>query len=172
MADNENQSQTKNYRRLIIIIIVSLVILAAILIPIITVAVNQRQTFQATTSSTDSPGVSNPANCGPRICPVNVNQRIDCHPEINATESSCSKRGCCWQRSNTVTGAPSCFFPIGNHGYSASDNVKGTDIGFTANLHRCDSPQYLRNGLLQLAIEVEIRTNSMLRIKVSAISIT
>lgn len=171
MADNEHQSSSKKYRRLIIIILVSLIILAAILVPITSVAINQRQAIQSTYSSTNAPGLSNQVDCGTRICPANVNQRIDCHPEPNATQSSCTKRGCCWQQSNSVARAPSCFFPVGNHGYSATTNIQATDVGFTVTLRRCNTPQYLRNGLLQLAIEVEIRSNSMLRIKVSAVFI-
>ncbi|RDD42442.1 Sucrase-isomaltase, intestinal [Trichoplax sp. H2] len=165
MAEEENQ-QSNGRRRLGIIIAITTIILAAIIVPITVVAVNQRQILQSTPSSSVSPDPSGSVNCGASVCPTNINHRIDCYPEPGVTQNLCTQRGCCWQPSSQIQGAPSCFFPVGNHGYSAVKQVESTTSGYSATLSRCNTAQYLRQGLLRLAINVAIPSKNRLRIKI------
>ena len=52
-----------------------------------------------------------------------VTNKIDCHPEPDATEQKCAARGCCWK----IGPGPWCFHPKGNT-YITRTKVKITLI--------------------------------------------
>ncbi|CAH2091478.1 unnamed protein product [Euphydryas editha] len=41
---------------------------------------------------------------------VSDNMRFDCHPQDDASEEECIKRGCCW-KPTSIPRAPYCFYP-------------------------------------------------------------
>lgn len=53
-----------------------------------------------------------PVACETCNSPPDSLDRIDCHPEREANESECLRRGCCWLPAATTSNdQPSCFFP-------------------------------------------------------------
>ncbi|VDD95288.1 unnamed protein product [Enterobius vermicularis] len=53
--------------------------------------------------------------------------RLDCHPDPSASEEKCSARGCIWDNSSEVIGAPFCLLPP-NTGYNYSNFADGVYV--------------------------------------------
>lgn len=49
-------------------------------------------------------------------CFVDAPGHFDCHPDLGVTQSSCLRRGCCFQP-NPTTSVPTCAFPADYRGY-------------------------------------------------------
>merc|ERR1712031_30743 len=49
--------------------------------------------------------------------------RVDCHPENDANEATCSARGCTWQPGER--GSPYCFYPENYKHYNLISSSKG-----------------------------------------------
>jgi hypothetical protein len=61
-------------------------------------------------------------NCAPRA------DRVDCHPDLNATEARCAGRGCIWCDLGQP-GVPACYFPQ-DYGYSMVGEPINTVNGY------------------------------------------
>lgn len=80
---------------------------------------------------------------GGELCHADIptNQRIDCHPESGATKDECVRRGCYWCDQSPTDGTPWCFQPP-EQGYRVSGGIAETAKGYTATLHRVNTPSW------------------------------
>lgn len=93
--------------------------------------------------------------------------RLDCHPEPDASQSSCEARGCCWQASASgVQGIPMCFFPPMD-GYKMASSSK-TSAGMKASLQLLPN-QFTpySNDVQNLNLQVWEETDTRLHFKIS-----
>lgn len=95
----------------------------------------------------------------------NDNLRIDCHPEENASQQSCERRGCTWKSASDPK-APNCFYPD-DFGYRAT-NIQNTATGITANLgNPTTSVRYdISPSINDLRLTVTFHEDNMLQFKI------
>ncbi|XP_053164989.1 sucrase-isomaltase, intestinal [Hemicordylus capensis] len=95
------------------------------------------------------------------------NERFNCYPYPEPTQSTCEARGCTWEVTSTF-GVPNCFYPS-NYGYSVS-NIQNSAQGLTADLHRdtnIPNPYSGSSPIDLLRLEVTYHSNHMLQFKIS-----
>ncbi|XP_063789067.1 maltase-glucoamylase-like [Pseudophryne corroboree] len=93
-------------------------------------------------------------------------EKIDCHPEPNASEQKCISRGCIWKASNTP-GIPYCFYPL-DYGYVVEREVV-TDTGITVDISLGSKmvPRYSKASTVnKLQVAVTFHENHMLQFKI------
>ena len=94
-----------------------------------------------------------------------INNRVDCAPEGNLSQSLCEKRGCCWDKSGSE---PQCYYPSG-FGYGFDGKINDTVFGYAANLKRkAGQPSQYGGDVDILRVDVMYETQYRLRIKVLA----
>uniref|UniRef100_A0A8C9N3C3 alpha-glucosidase n=1 Tax=Serinus canaria TaxID=9135 RepID=A0A8C9N3C3_SERCA len=92
-------------------------------------------------------------------------ERIDCIPDQQATQSTCSLRGCCWSPQSD-TSVPWCFFSP-NHGYRVRGSQRSTQAGFEATLDRLPSPSLFGDDIQTVLLTAEYQTNNRFRFKIT-----
>ncbi|XP_070566660.1 sucrase-isomaltase, intestinal-like isoform X2 [Ptychodera flava] len=109
-------------------------------------------------------------------CPATIRdaERYDCHPEDGVTEEKCLARGCCWQPAESDDKAPWCYYPE-VYGYEVIRESKKTSLGMSLNLDLIDDipTRYTRQEsrtIEKLVVEVEMQTDTRLRVKISALN--
>ena len=96
-----------------------------------------------------------------------VKERIDCHPDPNASPEKCEQRGCTWeQEEEPLTGAPWCFYPPG-YGYTMIGQPVDTKDGFLIHLRRSSSDFMFGEESQDIWVEIEMQKEYRLRIKMS-----
>ncbi|KAH0624124.1 hypothetical protein JD844_007538 [Phrynosoma platyrhinos] len=95
------------------------------------------------------------------------NEKFDCLPYPEATQSICEARGCIWKAVSTP-GIPYCYYPS-DYGYLVS-NIQNSPQGLTADLNRNTSipnPYGPRSPPVDvLRLEVKYHYNDMLQFKI------
>ncbi|XP_029441992.1 LOW QUALITY PROTEIN: maltase-glucoamylase, intestinal-like, partial [Rhinatrema bivittatum] len=97
---------------------------------------------------------------------TNETERIDCHPDENATKAACEARGCIWQDPISPR-APACYYPK-NYGYSV-DKIETNPNGLTVNLRNAGfmTPYAVLSPPINiLRLEVIYHKNDMLQFKI------
>lgn len=102
------------------------------------------------------------------VCHIpNDNERIDCHPGLNASQAECESRGCCWNDvlSETNPSVPMCYFPRGYSRYVVT-GIEKMSYG-----HRYAVTKAISDGLpaeiLSLYVDVIFMSPSTVRIKIT-----
>ncbi|KAK9880761.1 hypothetical protein WA026_013083 [Henosepilachna vigintioctopunctata] len=73
--------------------------------------------------------------------------KVDCYPEMGASEGNCLARGCCWEEANNPSfNTPWCFFnqTPGGASYTFKD-IKETETGMEASLELGQASAYPRD---------------------------
>ncbi|XP_039285299.1 lysosomal alpha-glucosidase [Nilaparvata lugens] len=97
---------------------------------------------------------------------INDTNRFDCFPRGNASEKSCSLRGCCWMVPKNVSfskNIPYCFYPE-NYSLYEFLNESSTDFGVTGYLNNSFSSPY-PSDISLLKLDVKFETENRLNIK-------
>lgn len=94
-------------------------------------------------------------------------ERIDCHPELGATEKRCASRGCCWVEpigTKAELNTPTCFYP---HNYGGYDflNITETEFGLVAYYNRTFRSTFPRDVQV-IKIIVKFETETRLHVKI------
>ncbi|XP_063403845.1 maltase-glucoamylase-like [Mytilus trossulus] len=118
-------------RKRIGIICLVIAVFAAILVPVAYEA-TRKDKRKDTESKNNDGGINTPQ------APEKQTQRIDCFPEnVGLTEDKCKERNCIYDKSVTVSGVPSCFFPANkDYGFSAEKGSTNTPLGYKVNLQQ------------------------------------
>ncbi|KAK6195139.1 hypothetical protein SNE40_000623 [Patella caerulea] len=96
---------------------------------------------------------------------------IDCHPDKNVNQDSCTARGCLWNEDNDATNAPSCIYPEG-HGYLVRGEITQTNNGLEAELERIKTPKIYDSEIYdRLVVTAEYQTESRLRIRIAPVGV-
>ncbi|CAJ0930944.1 unnamed protein product, partial [Mesorhabditis belari] len=98
-------------------------------------------------------------------CFVDVNRRVDCFPDLGASQAACTQRGCSWDAApnGSPTGTPYCYYPT-NTGYAVSsndgkENIQLTKQGGPANPYGADiSPLTFKTSKVGNVLEISIGT--------------
>ena len=86
-----------------------------------------------------------------------VKERIDCHPDPNATPEKCAQRGCTWEpEEEPLTGAPWCFYPPG-YGYNMIGQPVDTKDGFLIHLRRSSSDFMFGEESQDIWVQIEMQ---------------
>ena len=103
-------------------------------------------------------------------------ERIDCYPEEHwanpkevVDQEKCESRGCSYSTSQNEA-APSCYIDAESklgQGYNVDGDVHETELGFYVNLTA--NEEHWENTISSVTFEVEYRTRSALRFKVSVL---
>ncbi|GAB1607820.1 hypothetical protein Ahia01_001065900 [Argonauta hians] len=94
-------------------------------------------------------------------CHIDPVDRFDCHPDRGVTHTSCVRRGCCWDHTQTVA----CFYPTDYVGYTITKSVV-TDTGMSYMLSR-NTPSPFPKDIPEIRMDVYYETSSRIRIKIS-----
>ncbi|XP_048460068.1 maltase-glucoamylase [Rhincodon typus] len=100
----------------------------------------------------------------------NSSIRIDCHPEVNANEAACKKRGCIWESSSTPS-EPYCFYEK-DYGYllNTDKRIIVTERGMRAEIMRNKAYPKSYPGLTPtvqiLQVDVTYLSDNMLNFKI------
>ena len=94
---------------------------------------------------------------------VPIAQRIDCHPDPDASEENCHERGCLWCPGEI--GTPWCHLPR-DYGYRMVGDPEVLPNGYRVNLQRATNISYVGGDAENLTAIFEIQSNERLRIKV------
>ncbi|XP_064576785.1 sucrase-isomaltase, intestinal [Zonotrichia leucophrys gambelii] len=114
--------------------------------------------------ATGEPGVKSP-DFFPQCQDTPVAQRIDCIPDELATQSTCSRRGCCWSPQSDAN-VPWCYFSP-NHGYKVRGSERSTQAGFEATLDRLPSPSLFGDDIQTVLLTAEYQTNNRFHFKIT-----
>ena len=94
--------------------------------------------------------------------------KIDCYPEEMGnpvTEEKCAQRGCVYDP-HVHEKIPKCYIPSdGEYGYRVYDTSK-TKHGFRYHMYRKSKPGIYGNDIKELIMDIEMRKDNLLRIKV------
>lgn len=104
------------------------------------------------------------------VCTTEEHSRFDCYPDTNhPTQEMCIQRGCCWNDSKVVDGAPACFFASDYDGYKLACIVpvlqRNHVVGFNATLKRKTLSPY-PNDVKELRLFVFFESEYQVRVKV------
>lgn len=136
----------------------------------------------AATNSSFSLPVTYPSN---ECWRVQVEERLDCCPELHCLQDECEKRDCCW---NPLNGAalndtpfnghsgdrsshppiyiPYCYYPLNGKGYNLT-SVKSTHNGLEAVISRDrNSTTGHPNDVLTLSFEAKFLTDNTLHVRI------
>ena len=124
----------------------------------------------------------------PKCDVVKELERLDCYPEGIGDETTCLRRGCCWDDSSSSLSTsssasssepdqkeysgnpPSCFYPPGYPSYKMIEDPKNTTSGYVVKLRRNSaSPYPMDIAILQM--DVYLETDNRLHFKVCMILI-
>ncbi|NWX20701.1 MGA protein, partial [Aegotheles bennettii] len=98
-----------------------------------------------------------------------VNEKYDCHPDLNASKESCEQLGCLWAEDTSNSGVPFCYYNGPDNGYSVAD-VKYTSSAVMANLtFNTSNPKAYENSttpISTLRLEVKYHNDHMLQFKI------
>ncbi|KAA0150482.1 hypothetical protein FNF29_05285 [Cafeteria roenbergensis] len=117
-----------------------------------------------------------PAPAPGKCSAVTEAARLDCHPEPNASPSSCTARGCCWDAAAAVAspadgqlrGIAACFFPW-TPGLAPAGPPTTTALGFNQTLVWGDADRRgpYGNDPDEVHVAVEYETNTRLRVRMT-----
>lgn len=94
---------------------------------------------------------------------VPVPQRVDCHPDADASEEKCLDRGCLWCPGEE--GTPWCHVPR-SYGYKMVGQPEQTPTGYKVTLSRSTNASYFGSDAERLTANFEIESDYRLRVKV------
>ncbi|CAL8083188.1 unnamed protein product [Orchesella dallaii] len=95
---------------------------------------------------------------------VPVPDRVDCHPDPDASEENCLARGCQWCTGDE--GTPWCHVPA-NYGYKMVGTPEETPNGYRVTLSRSTNASYFGNDAETLTATFEVQSDYRLRIKIT-----
>ncbi|ODN01640.1 Lysosomal alpha-glucosidase [Orchesella cincta] len=113
---------------------------------------------------TQIPAFASKTNKSPDLCQIS-DLKFDCHPEADAVENVCIKRGCCWNPVGPKNGIPWCYYPYG-FSYFAFNNFTSTKLGLqgtAVSVRLSVRPKDVKN----LNIQVIYETEDIVRIKIT-----
>lgn len=95
-------------------------------------------------------------------------ERVDCHPDVNATEEACLSRGCLWCPPSTdpPRNTPVCHFKR-QHGYKMVSPPEETERGVVVQLHRLPTPPLFGNEWENLTLFIDFQSDSQLHILIT-----
>eukprot|EP00794_Sanderia_malayensis_P012061 gene12061-13304_t len=115
------------------------------------------------------------------FCSVADGSRIDCFPQLGASEEKCQARGCCWRLPTTTERKPNaevnktenlrnlntpyCFYPSNTVGYKVTSN-KETATGFQLNLQLIGKGCAYGNDYKELVVNVALETQTRLHVTI------
>ena len=100
---------------------------------------------------------------------VELQERIDCHPDPGASQARCEERGCVWAgdgREFTEEGPPFCYYPPG-YGYSQVGEPQVTADGYLVHLVRNTEDVMFGEESAHIWVNIEIQKPYRLRVKIS-----
>ncbi|KAK2141238.1 hypothetical protein LSH36_1136g01048 [Paralvinella palmiformis] len=105
------------------------------------------------------------SSLGGEYCPADIpeSERVDCHPESDASVQECLDRGCYWCE-NTAENVPWCFMPR-QAGYRMAGSPVETPQGYQIVLDRINTPSVFGQDIGQITLDVEFQTEQRLRLK-------
>jgi hypothetical protein len=100
-------------------------------------------------------------------------ERIDCHPEPNASAEKCVAKGCCWRQPITesenstlkLNGIPFCHYPKDYPSYRV---VAGGFVqnGFFCSIEK-ENVTFRQNEILKLNVHIIFESKSRLHVKIT-----
>lgn len=94
-------------------------------------------------------------------------ERVDCHPDKNASEERCLQRGCTYcPASIPDQNTPTCFFPR-NYGYKMVGEPVNTGHGFRVELERATTSTLFGGDANSLTVEIDFQSDYRLRVRIS-----
>ena len=93
---------------------------------------------------------------------IDDSDRIDCHPEPDASSNRCLSRGCCW---SAVANGPYCYFPSDFESYRVVDG-SFTKAGYIGLLEK-KSTSFREKEILKLQINVTFDNQKRLRVRIT-----
>ena len=97
---------------------------------------------------------------------VDVEDRVDCHPEPGADERKCEERGCRWERVDDQPGAPWCYYPP-EYGYLMMGDPVHTPDGYMIHLVRSGSDSMFGGESDSVWMTIEVQKQHRIRIKMT-----
>ncbi|NXI17419.1 MGA protein, partial [Irena cyanogastra] len=98
---------------------------------------------------------------------MSVNERFDCHPNVNATKETCEQLGCSWEETENLD-VPSCYYSSSNPYFIENIDYSSTGIVATLGLDntkvRANEPY--TTPISTLRLEVKYHLNNMLQFKI------
>ncbi|KAM9481823.1 sucrase-isomaltase, intestinal [Clarias gariepinus] len=99
-------------------------------------------------------------------CPnIPLAERVDCFPDLGASQQRCRERGCCWGPLDE-TNVPWCYFSS-NHSYNVVSESQLSSTKLEARLKRQDAPSLYGSDILELSFIAEMQTENRLRFKIT-----
>jgi hypothetical protein len=107
---------------------------------------------------------------------IQNDNRFECFPEYNASESECLQRGCCWQppsknlinkkRAKLNDDTPFCFYPSNfpNYYVVSSSNENANDYLYSL---QKDSATFRPNEILNLQVKIIPDTKNRFRVQIT-----
>ena len=101
---------------------------------------------------------------------IQNDERFECFPEYNASESECLQRGCCWQppsqnlnnkRGKLSDDIPYCFYPSNFPNYNV---VSSSNYIFSL---QKDNATFRPNEILKLQVKIIPDTKNRLRVQIT-----
>ena len=122
--------------------------------------------------STSVPSTVAPTRAPVVECPTNMPEadRLDCHPQLGASEEACIALGCCWNSTRSVSTVAACFFPPSYVGYEVTSIVEGQDR--TQVILNRRQPSGLKNDSQTVRVDIVAIDNQRLRILIDDPSAT
>ena len=96
---------------------------------------------------------------------IQINERIDCHPDPGAYKEKCEARGCMWQEAEEQ-GAPWCYYPP-EYGYVMVGDPIVTQDGYLVHLVRTSESSMFGEEAANLWFTLEIQKPYRMRIKIT-----
>jgi len=96
---------------------------------------------------------------------IEINERIDCHPDPGAYKEKCEARGCMWQEAEEQ-GAPWCYYPP-EYGYVMVGDPIVTQDGYLVHLVRTSESSMFGEEAANLWFTLEIQKPYRMRIKIT-----
>ena len=101
---------------------------------------------------------------------VEVEDRVDCHPDPAATQERCEARGCVWRvsepRLEGEEGPPFCYYPP-DYGYSMLGEPLVTKDGYLVHLVKNTEDSMFGGEVSDIWLKIEMQKPYRLRIRIS-----